>query len=418
MKTPDANEIARTRGPGALRNAIDAGWGKAEMVDADPPPITSLDECDAGDDPGPIPPRGWLLGNQFCRRFLSSIIAAGGTGKSALRLLQYMSLATGRPLTGESVFQRGRVLLLSFEDDKQELDRRIAAALIYHKIDRSELKGWLFYAAPKNVKLAEMRNGSRQIGQLEKLLREAIERRKPDLLGLDPFVKIHGLEENDNGAMDFVCDLLAKLAIEYDIAVDTPHHTKKGTLAAGDADNGRGASGIKDAGRLVYTLTKMTEDEAKTFGISECDRHPYIRLDSAKVNIAPSSHNAKWFRLVSVKLGNGTKRYPNGDEVQTVEPWSPPETWANLPAATLNAALTEIDAGMSTGQRYSDAPAARDRAAWIVVQRHCPDKTEPQCREMIRTWLKTGVLYRDNYNDPIKRDTRSGLYLDASKRPS
>jgi hypothetical protein len=84
----------------------------------------------------------------------------------------------------------------------------------------------------------------------------------------------------------------------------------------------------------------------------------------------------------------------------------------------LNAALTEIDAGMSNGQRYSDAAAARDRAAWKVVQRHCPDRTEAQCREIIRTWLKNGVLYAEDYEDPVKRDARSGLRLDASKRPS
>jgi AAA domain len=310
------------------------------------------------------------------------------------------------------------VLLLSFEDDDQELDRRIAAALMHHKIDRGELKGWLFIAAPKGVKLAEMRNGSRQAGNLEKLLREAIERRKPDALGLDPFVKLHALEENDNGAMDFVCDLLTKLAIEYDIAVDAPHHTKKGTLAAGDADNGRGGSGIRDAARLVNTLAAMTEDEAKIFGIGDIERYAYVRLDPAKVNLVRKSQKATWFRLVSVPLDNGTKQYPNGDEVQTVEPWTPPETWANLLAATLNAALTEIDAGMSNGQRYSDAPNARDRAAWPVVQRHCPDKTEPQCREMIRTWVKNDVLYRDDYDDPIKRERCKGLRLDTTKRPS
>src|SRR5262245_26036879 len=63
-----------------------------------PQPAPGLDEWDAGDDPGPIPPRQWLLGNQFCREFISSIVAAGGAGKSALRLVQYISMALGRSL--------------------------------------------------------------------------------------------------------------------------------------------------------------------------------------------------------------------------------------------------------------------------------------------------------------------------------
>jgi len=202
----------------------------------------SLGEWDAGDDVDLPPPRGWLLGNQFCRGFLSGLLAPGSTGKSALRLLQFLSLATGRPLSGQQVFKRCRVLVVSLEDGKDELRRRIVAARIHHEISPAELRGWLFCAAPKGFKLAEVKSGTRQVGELEKMLRQTIERRRPDLVSLDPFVKLHALEENDNGAMDFVCDLLVQLAIEYDIAVDAPHHTKKGQIIAGDADAGRGAS--------------------------------------------------------------------------------------------------------------------------------------------------------------------------------
>jgi hypothetical protein len=397
----------------------DPGWQPSE------PPVFSLNEIDAGDDPGPIPPRGWLLANQFCRKFLSSIVATGGTGKTALRLLQYLALATGRALTGEHVFRRCRVLLLSFEDDIVEVGRRLLAASIYYGIKRAELKGWLFIAAPRGIKLAEMHHGSRQIGQLEKTLRDAIERRKPDLIGLDPFVKLHALEENDNGAMDFVCDLLTRLAIEYDIAVDAPHHQKKGTPTPGDADSGRGASGIKDAGRLVHTLTAMSEEEAKMFGISHTERRGYVRLDPAKVNITPPSQHTKWFRLVGVNIGNGTKAddgspggdYPNGDDVQTVEPWTPPDTWADISIATITVVLSEIDRGLDNGQRYSDATKAGDRAAWKVVQRHCPEKTEGQCREIVKTWVKNGVLRSEPYDDPVRREPVKGLRLDASKMP-
>jgi hypothetical protein len=380
--------------------------------------VPNLGERDAGDDVEPPPPRRWLLGNQFCRKFLSGLVAPGSTGKSALRLAQCLSLATGRKLTGEHVFKRCRVLLLSLEDDKEEMQRRILAARLHHKVTLDDVKGWLFYATPKGIKLAEIRNGSRQIGMLEKSLRLSIERRRPDLLVLDPYVKLHALEENDNGAMDFVCDLLITLAIEYDIAVDAPHHTKKGQLTPGDADSGRGASATRDAGRLVYTLAPMAEDEAKAFGVDPEQRHSFVRLDKGKVNLAPPARVATWFKLIGVPLGNGTAEYPNGDDVQTVVPWDPPKTWEGLSSTTLNVALTDIDAGMPTGQRYSAAGPARDRAAWRVVQKHCPDRTEAQCREIINTWVKNGVLYDDEYDDPVDRKPRKGLRLDPTKRPS
>src|SRR5262249_45059732 len=73
-------------------------FGDGASSACEPSAPVSLGEWDAGEDNGPIPPRGWLLGNQFCRRFLSSLIAPGGTGKTALRMLQYLAMTTGRPL--------------------------------------------------------------------------------------------------------------------------------------------------------------------------------------------------------------------------------------------------------------------------------------------------------------------------------
>lgn len=437
-KLPDANELLRRMGKDALRAAIDRApkddppRKQQTKANGSPNPKAKqssektktdksgeLDVRDAGDDTEPPPPRRWLLGNQFCRRFLSGLTAPGSTGKSALRMLQCLSLAIGRALTGQHVFKRCRVLMVSLEDDQEEVQRRFLAARLRYGIKPADVKGWLFYATPKGVKLAEMHNGSHQIGLLEKQLRAAIEHYRPDLVVLDPYVKLHALEENNNGAMDFVCDLLVTLAIEYDIAVDAPHHTKKGQLAPGDADAGRGASATRDAGRLIYTLTAMSEDEAKAFGINPEDRAAYVRLDKGKVNLAPPARVAEWFKLVGVPLDNGNDEYPNGDEVQTVEPWKPAKVWDGLASATLNAALTEIDNGMPNGQRYTDAGGGTGpRAAWRVVQKHCPDRTEGQCREIIKTWRRNGVLFDENYADPIDRKERKGLRLDTSKRPT
>jgi hypothetical protein len=80
----------------------------------------------------------------------------------------------------------------------------------------------------------------------------------------------------------------------------------------------------------VYTLTLMSGEEAKLFNLCLGDRRSLIRMDSAKVNIAPPSVSAKWFRLVGVPLGNGNVLYPNGDEAQTIEPWDPPNLWAQI----------------------------------------------------------------------------------------
>jgi hypothetical protein len=85
-----------------------------------------------------------------------------------------------------------------------------------------------------------------------------------------------------------------------------------------------------------------------------------------------------------------------------------------------DAALAEIDAGLCDGRRYYDATKVGDRLAWRMVQRHFPDKSEEEYRNMIRAWVRGGVLFSEPCNDPVKRKRCAGLRVrvDASKRPS
>jgi hypothetical protein len=223
--------------------------------------------------------------------------------------------------------------------------------------------------------------------------------------------------------MDFVCDLLARMAVEYNVAVDSPHHVHKGQVTPGDADSGRGSSGIRDAGRLVYTLAPMSEADAKIFNINSDARFSYVRLDSAKVNLAVRSGKAEWFHLVGQPIGNATAEYPNGDTIQVVEPWSPPDAWAGTTSQGLNTILNDIERGMTdddgkpTGRRYSNAPAAKDRQVWPVVQRHYPQKSEGECRTIIHAWLDSGLIYPEEYDDPVEYKPRKGLRVADAKRP-
>jgi len=77
-----------------------------------------------------------------------------------------------------------------------------------------------------------------------------------------------------------------------------------------------------------------------------------------------------------VKLGNGNEEYPDGDNVQAVEPWLPPTLMSGLEADALSTVLDVIDAGLSNRQRYSNDNAAKARAAWKVIQEHSPECNE------------------------------------------
>ena len=234
------------------------------------------------------------------------------------------------------MFERVPVLYLCFEDGEIELKRRIAAAMLHHCISNVDVREYLFVRAITNSELKLIVTGQYkelQQGPLAAALDEAIVRRQAGAVFLDPLIKIHTADENNNMAMDLVATALADLAIRRDVAVDIPGHVHKGRIDPGNADNGRGAGALKDAGRLGYTICGMSTAEAEAYQLNHAERRHLIRIDPAKVNIGPGLDETKWLRLVGVPLGNTWHPlYPNGDLVQTVEPWSPPEfsrAWAS-----------------------------------------------------------------------------------------
>jgi hypothetical protein len=161
----------------------------------------------------------------------------------------------------------------------------------------------------------------------------------------------------------------------------------------------------------------MTEDEAEHFGINPNERKGYVRLDRAKANIVRAV-KAAWLHLVSVSLGNTSELYPEGDEVQAIEAWVPPDPWLDLDAERINQILDKIDAGMPDGSRYSGAASAKKRAAWKVITNEMPDKTEAQAREIIKAWMSTGLLNTAEYENPVDRKKAEGLFVDPRKRPT
>jgi hypothetical protein len=391
-----------------LRGGAKAGAGHPTRTK----PVPKLDVFDVGDEDGNIAPRGWLLGKTFCRRVLSSLIGSGGYGKTTLRLLQALALATGRELTGEHVFARCRVLIVCLEDDLVELRRRVRAAMLHHRIEPADVKGMLYLTTPRSLKVAEYgpSGGPRvQRSGLHFGIVAQINRLKLDLVIIDPAVKAHGLEENDNPAIDEFATFLNEIATEKNVAIDLLAHERKGSGEAGDVNRGRGAGSQKDAARLVYTLTPMSEGEAKTLGVCAEERPFLVRVDSAKVNIAAPSTKAAWFKLVGVALGNGTDVYPHGDTVQTVEPWTPAPLFKGLSDADLNAVLRRLGAGMSDGRRFSVSSAAKDRAAWRVVKDQFPSMEDERCKAIIAEWNRNDLLEVGDYFDPTRREDAKGI---------
>ena len=61
---------------------------------------------------------------------------------------------------------------------------------------------------------------------------------------------------------------------------------------------------------------------------------------------------------------------------------------------------------------------ADERAAWSVIQKHCPGKTEGPAKAIIKIWKASGLLVSKLYRNPTSRKEVTGLFVDHQKRPS
>jgi hypothetical protein len=368
-------------------------------------------------DPCSIPPRQWLYGSHLIRGYVSVLVSPGGTGKSALAMAIVLELVAYRRLLGNHVFSQVKGAIFNLEDPMEELERRVAALMLHHRIDRDALEGKLFLhdGEGRGLKLASLDTDGFTVAYPdEQALIEQIQLNQIGIVVCDPFAESHSLEENSNPHMVKAAAAWRRVARATGCAVLLVHHVRKGDATSIDA--ARGAKALTDSARVGLLLTTMTATEAEGFGIPTDDRHQYVRLDDVKRNMAPAGR-AAWFQLAQVPLGNGRPGYPNGDNVAAISAWQPPDVWQTTAVHDLNAALDRIDAGLPGGSRYTDSRRG-DATRWaghiLIEMFHVTDK---QAANMLAAWLKSGVLFKEDYLDKAQRKERTGLSVNPLKRP-
>ena len=261
-----------------------------------------------------VPERKWVLGNRLLAGYITAMFAPGGVSKSMFSMITAASIATGRSLTGETVHKQGKVWLINNEDDTDEQLRRLAGIATHHGIPWKTLQQNLLltcgYGNPYIV-AHEGPDGVIAHPNAEKIIAEALAN-NIDFIVFDPFITVHDTEENDNGAIQQVANVLKHIAKETGAAIEVVHHTKKGGAKtdsethAGDVESGRGASSLKDACRIATTLARMAPKTAAKLGINYEDEGRFlVRLDHGKGNFSGPPEGASWFKQVSVQLSNG-----------------------------------------------------------------------------------------------------------------
>jgi len=372
--------------------------------------------------PHEIAPRQWLYGRVLIRGYITVLVAPGGVGKTAWAMGCACSMAIGRGLINDWVYQPEKVLVCTLEDPEDEFDRRLAAMRLHHEIEDGQLRDRIYVVSGRDRRLliAGIAEDGFTVCYPDKdALVEQVKAAGIGVIIVDPFVNSHELDENNNPHINAAARAWAEIANEANCAVLLVHHTRKGA-EAGDIESSRGAKALTDACRVGLTLTPMTKDEAEGFGVSERDRRLHVRLDDAKANLAPPSEKARWFKLQSVALNNGLPNTPwhEGDNVQAIEIWEPPETWTHS-VAELNHCLDQIAKGPGKGQLYSTRRSgAGGGSRWCGTPlMETLEVEEGRAAKMVKTWLANKVLEEREYTDPVQRKSRQGVFVVDGNRP-
>jgi hypothetical protein len=177
----------------------------------------------------------WLVESLWARAGVGILGGAPKCCKSWLALDIALSVATKTPaLDLFDVDEPGAILLYMAED---------AAAVVKERLNGlCAHRGLRLEDAPIHVITAPALRLDRDGDRLR--LRDAVARFKPKLLLLDPFVRLHRIDENDAGQVAELLGYLRELQRAHDLAVLVVHHARKNGSASHPGQSLRGSSDL------------------------------------------------------------------------------------------------------------------------------------------------------------------------------
>lgn len=154
--------------------------------------------------------------------------------KSWLGLEMAVAVASGTPCLGElAVPQPGPSLIFMAEDATTDVKRRLSGICRHREIDLTQIPLHVITAPALRLDLERD----------QELLSATVEHFKPRFLLLDPFVRLHRIDENNAGSVSPLLGFLRELQREHGTAIMVTHHSRKNSSKATHAGQGLRGSG-------------------------------------------------------------------------------------------------------------------------------------------------------------------------------
>ena len=181
----------------------------------------------------PEPTRRWLIERLWARAGVGIIGGQPKCAKSWLGLDLVVSIASGTPcLDTFHVAEPGGTLVYMAEDAAPVVRERLEGLCRHRGLDLAALPIGIITAPSLRLDLPRD----------QRRLAETVRRHAPRLLLLDPFVRLHRINENQAGDVAAILGYLRELQRAHDLAVTVVHHARKngGTPSGGQSLRGSG----------------------------------------------------------------------------------------------------------------------------------------------------------------------------------
>ena len=179
------------------------------------------------------PERRWLVESLWARAGVGIVGGAPKCCKSWLALDLALSVATDTACLGRfPVHDPGPALVYLAEDAPSDVKLRLSGLCLQRGLDLARVPLDVITAPVLRLDL------DRDRSRIDRTLRA----HRPRVLLLDPFVRLHRVDENSAGEVSALLAFLREMQREHDVAILVVHHAKKGGAGAhaGQALRGSG----------------------------------------------------------------------------------------------------------------------------------------------------------------------------------
>jgi len=195
--------------------------------------------------------RRWLIDGLWAAEAVGIVGGEPKCCKSFLALDMAVAVASGAPCLGRfPPAERGRVLLFAAEDALHIVRRRLEGIALAAGSALDDLDIQVITAPTLRLDLLDDRDR----------LAHTVEHLRPRLLILDPFVRLHRIDENLSGEVAPLLAYLRELQRRHAVAVVLVHHARKGAARARAGQALRGSSEFHAWGDSNLYLRRHGDD--------------------------------------------------------------------------------------------------------------------------------------------------------------